>query len=157
MAKTFSGVVISPQQNYVWEADNQEAWYHNFNISQFVAKSGESTLAACVRKVLAYERKNADAVSELGNKSAEQVISEELGCEAIRFRGCSVKDMRYFIDKGVAVIALKSSNEGIILIGYDAKAVTYIDPADGGVYTGTIKSIDELLKKNGNSFIGYVK
>ena len=157
MAKTISGVVISPQQNYVWEAKHQAAWYHNFNISQFVVQPGESTLTACVRKVLTYERKDADAISELGNKSAEQVISEELEREAIRFRGCSVKDMRYYIDKGIAVIALKSSDSAYMLIGYDAKTITYIDPSDGGIYTSTIKKMDETLKKNGNSFIGYVK
>ena len=157
LAEKLSGVVTSPKQNVVWEADNQVAWYHNFEISQFVAKTGESTLAACVRKVLSYERTDAEAVSQLGTKSAEQILSEQLGREAIRFHGCSVKNMRYLMDKGVAVIALKGSDSGYMLIGYDAKTITYIDPKDGGIYTASIEKMDEMLKTNGNSFIGYVK
>lgn len=157
LAETLSGVVVSPKQNVIWEADNQVAWYHNFEISQFVAKTGESMLSACVRKVLSYEKANAEAVSELGTKSPEQVLSEQLGKEAIRFHGCSVKNMRYLMDKGVAVIALKSSDYGYVLIGYDAKTITYIDPKEGGIYTASIEKMDEMLKTNGNSFIGYVK
>ena len=156
-AQKLSGVVISPQQNYVWEADNRVAWYRNFNVSAFVAKDGENNLQACVRKVLDYERKSVDVVTELQSKTLEQLLSEQIGTEAVRFRGCSVKDMFYLIDKGVPVIGLKNSTNAILLVGYDAKTATYIDPANGGTYASSIEKLDEMMKGSGNTYIGYVR
>ena len=157
LAEKLSGVVISPGQNYVWEADNRVAWYRNFNVSPFVLKDGENYLAACVRKVLGYEGKSADVVMELQSKTPEQIMSEQLETEAVRFRGCSVKDMFYLIDKGVPIIGLKDNTNAILFIGYDAKTATYIDPTNGGTYASSIEKIDEMLKGSGNTFIGYVR
>lgn len=157
LAEELSGVVVSPEQNYVWEADNRVAWYRNFNVSTFVATGNESTLAACVRKVLSYEGKSADVVTELSTKTPEQILSEQLETEAVRFRGCSVKDMFYLIDKGVLVIGLKDSTNAILFVGYDAKTATYIDPTNGGTYASSIEKVNEMLKGTGNTFIGYVR
>lgn len=157
LAETLSGVVISPKQNYVWEADNRVAWYRNFNVSAFTAKEGENNLAACVRKVIGYEGKSADVAAELQSKTPEQVITEQLGKEAIRFIGCSVKDMFYLIDKGVPIIGLKDNSNAILIVGYDAKTATYIDPTNGGTYASSIEKIDEMLKGSGNAYIGYVR
>lgn len=157
LAKELSGVVISPEHNYVWEEDNRESWYRNFDVSAFTVQDGETSLAACVRKVLTYEGKSGDASAELSAKSAEQVLGEGLETEAIRFRKCSVKDMFYLIDKGSPVIGLKDSSRAILIIGYDAKSATYIDPTNGGTYSSTIEKVDEMLKGSGNTFIAYVR
>ena len=131
-------------------------------VSQFQCQcicgnGGENNLAACVRKVLGYEGKSVDAVAELGSKTPEQVISEQLETEAVRFRGCSVKDMFYLIDKGVPVIGLKDSTNAVLFVGYDAKTATYIDPTNGGTYASSIEKLDEMLKGSGNTYIGYVR
>ena len=157
LAEKLSGVVVSPGQNYVWEADNRVAWYRNFNVSAFKAKDGENHLAACVRKVLGYEGKSIDVVNELQSKTPEQILSEQLETEAVRFRGCSVKDMFYLIDKGVPVIGLKDSTNAILFVGYDAKTATYIDPTNGGTYASSIEKLDEMLRGSGNTYIGYVR
>lgn len=157
LAEKLSGVVISPKQNYVWEADNRVAWYRNFNVSAFAANDGETNLAACIRKVLGYEGKSVDVAAELSSKTPEQILGEQLGTEAVRFRGCSVKDMFYLIDKGVPVIGLKDSTNAILFVGYDAKTATYIDPTNGGTYASSIEKVDEMLKGSGNTFIGYVR
>lgn len=157
LAEKLSGVVISPNQNYVWEADNRVSWYRNFEVSAFVANEGETNLVACVRKVLAYEGKSIDGVAELSSKSPEQVIGEQLETEAIRFRGCSVKDMFYLIDKGVPVIGLKDGSNALLFVGYDAKTATYIDPTNGGTYASSIEKVDEMLKGSGNTYIGYAR
>jgi len=157
LANQISGVVISPNHHYVWEDGNRVAWYRNFDVSAFTTHSGETTLAACVRKVLSYERASTDAVAEMDTKSPEQIISEQIGGEAIRFRGCSAKEMCYLMDKGVPVIALTDSANAVLLVGYDAKTVTYIDPSNGGTYTKTFEKVNEMTAGSGHTFIGYVK
>jgi len=157
LAESLSGVVISPKQNYIWEADNRVAWYRNFEVDRFTPKEGESTLAACLRKVLAYEKKKADAVSELGSKPAQEILQEQLGKESVSFKGCSVKSMFYLIDKGVPIIALKDGSSAILLIGYDAQTVTYVEPTSGSIFSSNIDKVNEMLSGSGRTFIGYVR
>ena len=157
LATQLSGVVISPQQNYVWEDGNRVAWYRNFDVDRFTPNAGENTLAACIRKVLAYEGKKTDVLAELGEKTPEQILSEQIGTEAVRFRGCSSADMRYLIDKGVPVIAMKNATEAILLIGFDAETITYVEPSSGSIFMSAFGKIDEMMTGSAHTFIGYVR
>ena len=157
MAETLSGVVISPEQNYAWEDGNRVSWYRNFEVSRFTPNAGESTLAACARKVLAYEGKKVDVASEMKTSSVEEVMQKHLGTEVLRFRGCSSKAMCYLIDKGVPVIAMKDGSQAILLIGYDAKTVTYVEPNSGSIFTSTFEKVDEMLQGSGKTFIAYAR
>ena len=65
--------------------------------------------------------------------------------------------MFYLMDKGVPVIALKDSSKAVLLVGYDAKTVTYIDPSSGATRGSTIEDMDEMLSGSGRTFIGYIK
>ena len=96
-------------------------------------------------------------MAELATSSAEEILETYLGTEVIRFRGCSSKDMFYLIDKGVPVIALKDGSSAILLIGYDAKTVTYVEPSSGSVFTSAIEKVDEMLAGSGKTFIAYVR
>lgn len=155
-AEKVSGVVISPKQNYVWEDGNRVSWYRNFEMGAFRANSGESVLAACVRAVLTYEGKTVDVTAELGNKTALEILDAHCGGEAVRFKGCHVADMRYLIDKGTPVIALTGNDSAIVLVGYDAQTVTYIDPSDGGIRSKNFSAVDAMMGGIGNTFLGYV-
>lgn len=157
LADALSGVVVSPGQNYAWEDGNRVSWYRNFGISRFTPNSGESTLAACVRKVLSYEGKKVDVAAELGTTSVEEVMEKHLQTEVLRFRGCSSKAMCYLIDKGVPVIAMKDGSNAILLIGYDAKTVTYVEPSSGSIFTSTFEKVNEMLAGSGKTYIAYVR
>ena len=156
-AKKVSGVVISPEQNYVWEDGNRVAWYRNFEMPAFRNQSGESALAASVRAVLAYEDAQVDVTAELGSKSVLEIMNEYCGGEAVQFKDCSVSDMRYLIDKGTPVIVMTGSSEAIVLIGYDAVSVTYIEPSSGAIRMKKFAVVDDMAKSGGNTFFGYVK
>ena len=158
LADQLSGVVISPEQNYVWEDGNRVAWYRNFNIGRFTAEAGETTLAACVRRVLRYEEAAAiDVTAALAEKSPEALITELTSGEGIRFRGGSCKDMFYLIDKGTPVIALTDSSNAVMLVGYDALSVTYVDVAGGSIRSCSIDKMNQMTSGSGHTYIGYVK
>ena len=157
LADQLSGVVITPGQNYAWEDGNRVAWYRNFNIGRFSSESGETTLAACVRRVLRYEGvENVDVVTELSGKSPEAIITEFTNGEGIRFRGGSCKDMFYLIDKGTPVIALLDSSNAVMLVGYDALSVTYVD-VNSGIRSCSIEKMNQMTSGSGHTYIGYVR
>ena len=157
VAENCAGVVISQNQNYVWEANNREAWYRNQKIERFTVKSGENGLGACVRRILSYERKEAKGFSNLDVKNAEKILREHLETETICFQGASVKDVFYLMNKGVPVIAMKNGSDAILLVGYDAKTVTYIDPMSGEVTTNAIEKVDQMLAGSDQTLIAYIK
>lgn len=156
-AKKISGVVVSPKQNYIWEDGNRVAWYRNFEMSAFRSQAGESTLAASIRAVLAYEDVQVDVSAEMAAKSVLEIMNEHCGGEAVQFNDCSVSDMRYLIDKGTPVIVMTGSSDGIVLIGYDAVSVTYIEPSSGAIRMKKFAAVDEMAKNGGNTFFGYVR
>lgn len=156
-AKELSGVVISPQQNYIWEDGNRVAWYRNFEMPAFTTKSGESTLAASVRAVLAYEGSTVDVTKEMQSKTVLEIMQEHSGGEGIRFRGCLSKDMCYLIDKGVPVIAMTGKSDAIVFIGYDARTITYIDPSNGAIRNKSMEAVDKMLEESGYTFFGYTR
>lgn len=157
LADELSGVVISPGQHYAWEDGNRVSWYRNFEINRFTPNVGETSLVACVRTVLKYEGKNTDVSAEVNASNIENVMEKQLQTEVMRFRGCSAKSMCYLIDKGVPVIAMKDASRAILLIGYDAKTVTYVEPESGSIFTSAFEKVDEMLSGSGRTFIAYAK
>lgn len=156
-ADEVSGVVVTPSQRYAWEDGNRVSWYRNFNIKAFKAEAGESTLEASVRAILEYEGKTVDAAEEMKSKSAFEVLNKYVDGEAVRFQGCSAADVRYLIDKEKPVIAMTGSSSAIVLIGYDAETVTYIDPESGAIRNRKFAEVNEMMEASGNTFIGYVE
>jgi len=156
-AKEASGIVISPKQHYVWEDGNRVAWYRNFEVPKFTKKSGETALEACVRAVLAYEDQEVDVKSELQTKTVEQILSEYSGGEGVRLKGCSSSDVRYLIDKAIPVIALTGTSEAVLIVGYDAVSVTYIEPQSGAVRMKNFSAMDSMMRTSGSTFFAYMK
>ncbi len=155
-AEELSGVVLSPGQRYMWEDGNKVAWYRNFEMRAFSAEGDETTLEASVRAVLEYEGKTVDVKSEMASKSAQTVLEENLSQEVVRLQDCSVRDMCYLIDKGTPVIAMTGNGQAIVLVGYDAVSVTYIEPRVGAIQIRNMEVVDEMMAAGGNTFLGYI-
>lgn len=157
MAKTISGVVISPGQRVVWEDGNRVAWYRNFEMKPFVRNAQqEGGLVASVQAILRYEGHDVNVKDEFPLKSADQILGENCG-EAVWIQGCSSSDVRYLIGKGTPVIALIGSTDAIVFVGYDAKTITYINPQNGGTASKSFSAIDEMMASSRNTFLAYVK
>lgn len=157
-ADEVSGVVVSAKQAYVWERGNRDLQYRNRNIEGFTAGEGETTLAACIRRILAHEGKEADVSAEMqAGKSPIAILNEYSGGEALDLTGCTAEEMLYIIGKGTPVIAMTDSANAVLLIGYDMKTITYADPMDGSMKTNSIEAVDAMTDGSGHTFIGYVK
>ncbi len=157
VAKETSGMVLSASQRYIWEEDNREAWYRNFEVPGFVVQTGETSLTASLRAVLKYEGSQVDVQTELMGRTPYQVLDENCGGEAIHIVGCSVEDVRYLIGRGTPVIALTGNEEAVVLVGYDAQTVTYHDPHSVGSRSAEFDKFDALMSGSGHTFFAYTK
>lgn len=157
-ADEMRGVVVSSKQTYVWERGNRNLWYKISSIGGFTTQSDESTLAACVRRILSYEGETVDVSSAMQKShSAVELLNMYSGGEAIDMTGCSVEQVFYLISNRRPVIAVAGNGKAILLIGYDSTSVSYVDPSDGKIKHGSIATMEEMVAGSGNTFISYVK
>lgn len=131
-ANELSGVVISSNQEYVWERGNRDLVYST-DAAAFSKESGETSLAACERYMERYEAHQVDLT------------------------GCTLDQVLYVINRGCPVIALVDSNHAVLLTGYTMTDITYIDPDDGKSHTAGISALEKQTESSGNVFIGYIK
>ena len=131
-ANEVSGVVISSNQEYVWERGNRDLVYST-EASAFGKESGETSLAACERYMEQYEARQIDLT------------------------GCTLDQVLYVINRGCPVIALVSADHAVLLTGYTMTDITYIDPDDGASHTVGISTMEQQTSGSGNVFIGYIK
>lgn len=131
-ANELSGVVISSNQEYVWERGNRDLVYST-DAAAFSKESGETSLAACERYMERYEAHQVDLT------------------------GCTLDQVLYVINRGCPVIALVDSNHAVLLTRYTMTDITYIDPDDGKSHTAGISALEKQTESSGNVFIGYIK
>lgn len=157
-ADEIKGVVVSSNQTYVWERGNRNLWYKISSIGGFAVQPGESTLAACVRRILEYEGENIDvALAMQEGSSAVDILNMYSGGEAVDLTGCGVEQVFYLISNRRPVIAVGGDGKAVLLVGYDSTSVSYVDPSDGKAKNCSIAAMEEMVAGSGNTFISYVK
>lgn len=157
-AEEIEGVAVSSCQAYVYEKGNIPMLYEVDNMEGFKAEKGESTLAACLRRMLEFEGQHADVMMELEEGSSpEEVLTVHSGGEGLDLTGCTVDEIKYTISRETPVIAVLEDGHAVLLIGYNKEKIAYLDPEDGKRYSVTKKRMEEMTAKSGNTFVGYAK
>ena len=134
LAKKVSGTVVSPEQNYVWEEHRQSAWCRNFELDNFAATVNQ----------------------QLKKKGAAEILEEYSSAETVCIKRCSVSEMRYLIDKGIPVLAMTGSKKAVVLVGYDAQTVTYVEPGKRVARSAKFSNFDSMIQGSGSTFFAYL-
>ena len=135
-ADKYSGVVVSADQQYVWERGNRDLVYsidsdaENLKDLRNRLKSGEAPV---------------DAISAMNNK------------KCLDLTGCTAEELLYVINQGNPVVAMLDSNSSVILIGYTDSDVTYMDVSSGETAELTYDELNEKTKGSGHTYVGFQK
>lgn len=157
-ANTLKGVVISSEQAYVWERGNWPSADEIEGVASFAVAEGQSTVEACVAKILEKEGVSADISQELADgKTLVQILSEYSGGEGMDLTGCSMEELQYTISRETPIIAMIGDNNAILLTGYNKTNIAYIDPISGEKKSVTKETMENMTSPYGSVFIGYVK
>lgn len=157
-ADEVEGTAISSRQAYIWEPGNRPTIYEVDGMETFGAEDGESTMGACLKKILEKEGVSTDIEEELADgNSPETVLSAHIDGEGLDLTGCTTQEILYTISQETPVIALVDKEHAVLIIGYNSTNVAYLDPADGKRYSVTIEKMESMVKASGNTFVGYTK
>ena len=135
-AKEYGGVVVSWEQDYVWESGNRDLQHY-----------------------ISEEDKDVNTIlSRLKNGTSPVEIMEDLsGGKSLNLTGCSVEDILYVIDQGSPVIAMLDDENAVILIGYGDTTVSYISVSTGERHAETFAEMDKMTKSSGHTYVGMIK
>lgn len=131
-AEKISGVVISSEQAYIWEKGNRDLEYA-IEMEAFKKADGKTSFEACVEYMEQYKAKRIDLT------------------------GCTLSQVLYIINRGMPVVAMTDSSHAVLLTGYTAETVTYMNPDDGSVAVVSMDDMNAMMAGSGNTFIGYCK
>ena len=132
MADTYNGVVVSSEQEYIWERGNRDLRY---------TISGKSVLVDNMRKQLN------------GGTMPLDVIEQLNGRTGLDLTGCTPEELLYIINRDKPVIAMKDAKSAIILVGYTETRITYIDVSSGERHTASQKELERMTEKSGHTYI----
>ncbi|WP_461810305.1 hypothetical protein [Faecalimonas sp.] len=157
-ADTVRGVVVTSGQTKVWERGNRQLRYNIDNTSAFAVQPGETSLQASLRQILEYEGKKVNVAKEMKDgKSPLDILNQYSGGEAVDLSGCTVEQLCYLIGKGTPVIGMTGTDTAILLVGYDDKMITYLNPNTSKKPTEAIVVVQNMTKGSQGTFFGYVK
>ncbi len=134
-AEECSGVVVSWEQDYVWERGNRDLQYYA-NEEEGIVKTILSRL------------ENGELPMEVMNDISEG--------KSLDLTGCSTEQILYVINQGSPVIGMLNNGKFVILTGYGESTVRYIDVSSGETDSVRFKEMDQMTKKSGHTFIGMI-
>lgn len=132
-AEEYNGVVVSWEQQYVWERGNRDLQYQ---------LDAEDSLVSQVQSGLAEE------------ESPIQVMEELSGGKSLDLTGCTTEELLYVVNQGTPVVGIIGDGNYAILIGYGDNTVTYLDASTGTKNTVSFEKMDELTKSSGHTYVG---
>lgn len=158
LADKTMGAVLDQSNRTVWERGGK--YNHNSieGIEMIQTRQGIDSIGACTAMLLktAMVDVNPEDVS-YKNTSIYNLLKENMDKKPISLIGCSLDSVLYYVSSNCPVIAMKSEQQAVLLVGYDEYYVTIIDPVSGTKSSMLLSKAEELFKEAGNIFISYLQ
>lgn len=157
-AAKLEGVAVTYRQEYLWEKGNWPNVYEVNDMVPFQVKEGQSTLAACLERMLLVEGAEADVQKELeAGLTPKEVLTKYSGGEGLNLTGCTVEQILYTISRETPVTALLEDGRAVLIIGYNKNNIAYLDPATGERKSVSKSQMESMMNASGNVIIAYAK
>lgn len=135
-ANEYNGVVVSEEQEYIWERGNRDLQYSIPN---------DSSELRAIR-------------SQLDSGASPMEVMEKLSDgNSLDLTGCTTEELLYVVNQGSPVIAMKDADSAVLLVGYSESTVTYMDIASGERHSVSYKKMDDMTKGSGHTYVGKIK
>lgn len=148
------GTVIDSQNRIIWERGGK----YNRNTIQGIeiikAGNGVTSIDACISMVLKLARINVSVEKEKG--TIYNILQKYMQKRILRLNGCSLDSVLYYVSNGKPVIAMKTEDQAVLLVGYDEYSVTIIDPQTGNSNKMLINNAQKVFENANNIFISYI-
>jgi uncharacterized protein YvpB len=156
-ADALVGTVLNNEQSIVWERGIKDAMTEISGITPIYESGNTDSVMACARMLINYFKgytnnnsssMQADSVRDLLNKGLDDSL--------LNLTGCTLDEVLYYISKNRPILAMKDSDNAVLIVGYDAYNITVIDPSSNTTKKIGLNDGMEMFKSAGNIFISYI-
>ena len=148
------GAVMDSSYKIIWERGGKYLSNSINNYKKIPASGSVDSIGACIAMTLDFNgvSANAEEISAM-SESIYDILSSKYEGNTYNLTGCNLDETLYYVSAGVPVIALKSSNQAVLLVGYDQYYVKYYDPAAMTTKTMLLTGADSMFKDSGYIFL----
>lgn len=159
LAYNIAGVVVDQTGTCVWLRGNRASRNQITSIRAVTLEEGESSLAACLDAIFAYEGQIRDSQYLLSQgQNVLEIIEDNLeDAQVLNLTGCRTDAILYYVNRNIPVLALLQDGEAVLITGFDEFNTIIMDPALGRIYRKGLNDSAEWFSENGNIFITYIK
>lgn len=153
-ADSAMGAVMDSNYRIIWERGSKYLRNSINNYKKINTTGKIDSIGACIAMSLQFNgvSSNAEKISSM-SESIYDILNNKLKGNTYNLTGCNLDEVLYYVSAGVPVIAMKSSGQAVLLVGYDEYYVKYYDPAANMVQTMLLANADNMFRESGYIFL----
>jgi hypothetical protein len=157
-ASSLVGTVLNGNQEVIWERGVRKPSSDIKNIVPVYESDTLNSIMASALMLVSYQKGGTINSSKVTNQvSAHEFLSQNVGDKLLNLTGCALDDVLYYVSDQRPVLALKNSNQGLLIVGYDSYNITVIDPVQKRTMKLGLNDSMAMFEAAGNVFISYKK
>ncbi len=154
-ADMYFGTVIDSNQRVIWERGIKSSASEITGITPVYEDSGRDSIMASAEMLLDYYKGYTNN-GDNGAKTAYELLDNGLGASMLNLTGCTLDEVLYYVSRKRPVLAMKDSDDAVLIIAYDAYNITVIDPSEHIQKKIGLNDGMEMFHSAGNIFISYL-
>ncbi|MBO5656626.1 MAG: hypothetical protein J6R94_00390 [Agathobacter sp.] len=153
------GVVIDQDKNILWHRAKSSTKTSIKNLTYNEEDASYHSLAKALSAILKKEGFAVSAGKALAEgKTPQEILSQYLSAAKVtNLYGCRTDELLYYVYLGTPVLAHVEDDNVILITGYNAKQITYYDPATNTDNSMSIEDADLRFARGGNQYLIYLK
>lgn len=153
------GTVLNEAGNYIWYRANRSQRNQIMDLSKNAEPKGETydSLVFCLNNMIEYEGiiRNTQYLMSRGQTVLEILNDALEGYDVLDLTGSPLDAMLYYVNRDIPVLALTSTGDAYLVIGFNSLAIVVYEP-NKGTYKIGINEASLEFEKSGNRFITYI-
>jgi hypothetical protein len=113
------------------------------------------SVMASAQMMVTYRNGTTNSTDSKAN-SANELLNQSMGNSILKLTGCTLDEVLYYVSKERPVLAMKDTDNAVLIIAYDAYNITVIDPALHKTMKIGLKDGQDMFRAAGNIFVCYV-
>ncbi len=158
-AYDIAGVVTGDKGEYIFRKGNRVTRNQIMAIEAESADEERSSVSVCLDIMLETEGvvRNTQMLLDQGENPYE-ILKDSLDEYLVMdLTGCPLDAVLFYVNQDIPVLAMLENGNAVLVTGFNETQIVIMDPVTGKLSKRSMKDSDEWFKKNGNSFITYVR
>ncbi len=151
------GAVIDNKGRLIWERGVKAT---RSSISGITIEKADklTSLQACLKMLFKHEGYDVDTSAiDFNNTTVTQCLQNYIKVTGLELKGVTGEQMLYYVYKKRPVIAITGQDTAVLIVGYDANSIEYIDPLSGKSVKIQKEFAANLFEDSGYTFYCYIK